>query len=72
MDKHGDNPFTACFADGPVVKSDYWHLKAQDNRTAQRFAEVIKAAYEAGRRDKSAEIRNVLIGPDVGDDFYAS
>lgn len=47
-------------AEGSEVVSPYWRLGAADARAAERIAEVIRGAFEAGRNAKAAEIAAAL------------
>lgn len=60
------NPFLECEAfvsehgTGWGVRSKYWNIPATNEGTAKRFAEIIQAAYRAGREDVQSEIKDVL------------
>lgn len=60
------NPFLNCYAQesehgtGWSVISAYWNIPCQNERTANRVAEIIQHAYRAGYKDKQDEIKKVL------------
>jgi len=61
------NPFTECETSGAKITSRFWHVEAKNAAQAKRIAEITRAAYVAGQRDKMNEIRFVLMGPDAGE-----
>lgn len=60
------SPFLECEAfksehgTGWGVRSKYWTITATNEGTANRIAELIHAAYRAGREDVQNEIKKAL------------
>lgn len=51
------------------VVSPFWVLDVKNEKDASRTVRAIKAAYDAGKRAKAAEIRNARYDYDT-DDWY--
>ena len=60
------NPFAECKAakyehgTGWSVTSKYWSIPCTNEGTAKRIADIIKTAYESGRADVQAKLRELL------------
>ena len=45
---------------GWIVVSPFWRIRAADEASARRTVEIIRAAYEAGRGEIAAALRDLI------------
>lgn len=63
------NPFRDCIViesehgTGWFVSSKYWNIPCPNEGVANRFAEIIRYAYQAGREDVASNLRDILNVP---------